>query len=228
MNRFALQAFLLLAATLAAAAPRRGQEPELPLLVSEDFENGADRWEPTDPKAWKIIDGPRGKCYSQFVKKSDYNPPHRSPFNIALLKDVLVGDFILEARVQSTVKDYPHRDACLFFGHQDPAHYYYAHLGKKTDDQSHQILIVNGAPRTKITTKNTDGSNWTDGWHDVKVLRRAGDGTIEVYFDDMKTPSMTASDKTFTWGRVGIGSFDDTTNWDDVRLRGAKVQPPPR
>ncbi len=44
------------------------------------------------------------------------------------------------------------------------------------------------------------------------------DGTIEVYFDDMKTPVMTATDKTFAWGRVGLGTFDDTGDWDDVKL----------
>ena len=27
---------------------------------------------------------------------------------------------------------------------------------------------------------------------------------------------MTAIDKTFTWGQIGIGSFDDLGNFDDV------------
>ena len=29
-----------------------------------------------------------------------------------------------------------------------------------------------------------------------------------------------AEDKHFAWGQVGIGSFDDTGNFDDVRLWG--------
>jgi hypothetical protein len=224
MNR----AWLLAALLPAAMGAARGgpQEAEMPLLLSEDFEKGADRWEPTDSAGWKIADGPTGKCYSQFQKKSAYTPPHRSPFHIALLKGIVVEDFVLEAKVQSTVKDYPHRDACLFFGYQDASHFYYAHLGKKTDPQAHQIMIVNGAPRTKITVKNNEGTDWTDNWHSVRVVRKVADGTIEVYFDDMKTPCMTASDKTFAWGRVGLGTFDDTANWDDVRLRGVKAGPP--
>ena len=48
---------------------------------------------------------------------------------------------------------------------------------------------------------------------------------IQIFFDDMKTPVMEATDKTFTWGRVGVGSFDDTGNWDDIVLRGKKVEP---
>jgi hypothetical protein len=195
---------------------------DLPELFREDFERGADRWEPTDPKAWKLLKTERGQVYCQF-QQSDFKPPFRSPFNFALLKDITVSDFVLEAKVQSTFKDYPHRDMVVVFCYQDPAHFYYVHLGKKADDHANQIFIVNGAPRVKISTKTTPGTNWTDGWHHVKVVRRVADGTIEIYFDDMKTPIMTAVDKTFQWGRVGVGSFDDTGNWDDIVLRGRKV-----
>src|SRR5262249_10265255 len=182
-----------------------------------------DRWEPSDPKAWKVLDTGKGKVYSQF-QQSNYKPPHRSPFNFSLVKDLQVSDFVFETKLQSTVRDYAHRDMCLFFGYQDAAHFYYVHLSKKTDDNANQIFIVNDAPRRKISTKTTDGTNWNDEWHRVKIVRKVEDGTIEVYFDDMKSPVMTGTDKTFTWGRVGVGSFDDTGNWDDVKLRGVKVE----
>jgi len=207
---------LLLAAPTAA--------DELPVLVEENFEQGAERWEPTDAKAWKVEELDGSKVYSQFKKRSDYNPPHRSPYNIALLKDVTVGDFVLTAKVKSTHEDYPHRDACLFFGYQDPAHFYYVHLGKRADDHANQIFIVNEAPRTKISTTTTEGTNWTDEWHNVKIVRKVDDGTIEIYFDDMKKPVMTATNKEFVWGRIGLGSFDDTTAWDEIVLRGIKAK----
>ena len=186
----------------------------------DDFEKGMERWEPTDPAAWRIEDGPTGKCLSQFGK-SKYTPPHRSPFNIALLKDVVVGDFVLEARCRSTVKDYGHRDLCIVFGYQDPGHFYYSHLGKKTDDHANQIFIVNGAPRTKISTKTSPGTDWTDDWVKVKVVRKSAEGTIEVYWKDLETPVQTATDLTFKSGRIGLGSFDDTGVWDDVVLKGS-------
>jgi hypothetical protein len=208
---------------LAAVCLLAPQEPALPLLLEEDFEKGAERWEPTDPAAWKVTETPKGKFYSQ-CGKSAYTPPHRSPLNLSILKDVVVGDFVLEAKLQSTVKDYGHRDMVLVFGYQDAAHFYYSHLGKKTDDHANQIFIVNGAPRTKISTRTTEGTDWTDGWHTVRVVRKAAEGTIEVYFDDLKTPAQTAKDTTFAEGRIGIGSFDDTGNWDDVKLRGVRVE----
>ena len=48
------------------------------------------------------------------------------------------------------------------------------------------------------------------------AFRDAETGRIEVYFDDMTKPVMTATDKTFTSGRAGIGSFDDAGNFDRV------------
>jgi hypothetical protein len=197
---------------------------ELPLLIQEEFDDGATRWQPADPRSWKVVETPEGRIYSLF-QQSDYKPPHRSPVNIALLKDVTVGDFALELQLQSTVKDYDHRSMVLVFGYQDPAHFYYVHFGKKTDDHANQVFIVNGAPRVKISSETNPGTRWDDGWHKVKIVRDAADGDIEVYFDDMKHTAMEAIDRTFSWGQIGIGAFDDLGNFDHIVLRGKTVSP---
>src|SRR5437016_973999 len=119
MHRWISPLLLLGIVLLVAAEPPAGK-----LLFEDDFTKGADRWQPTDAKAWKVIDAKEGKAFSQF-KQSKYKPPFRSPLNFALIKDAIVGDFVLEAKVQSTARDYPHRDMCLFFGYQGPAKFYY-------------------------------------------------------------------------------------------------------
>lgn len=217
---------LLIATITNFCATGVDAEDALPLIFEESFENGAERWEPTDAKAWKIKDTDNGGVFSQFEKRSKYEPPHRSPYNIALLRDVQVGDFVLDADVLSTHEDYGHRDVCLFFGYQDSAHFYYVHLGKKTDDHANQIFVVNDAPRTKISTKTTPGTNWDDQWHHVRIARDVDSGSIQIFYDDMESPVMTATDKSFVWGRVGVGSFDDTSDWDNIKLRGVKVERP--
>ncbi len=198
---------------------------ELPLVFHEDFEHGADRWQPTDPLSWKVIETREGHAYS-LVKDSNYKPPYRSPVNISLLKDVVVSDFVLDARLQSTVPDYGHRSLVLVFGYQDPSHFYYVHFGKKTDDHANQIFIVNDAPRVKISAKTTPGTNWDNDWHHVRITRDVGTGRIDVYFDDMSEPVMVADDTTFVWGRIGLGAFDDLGNFDDIELHGRTVKPP--
>ena len=217
---------ILVATLIFVSFSNVAAQDALPVLLEEDFENGAERWEPTDANAWKVKATDQGHVYSQFEKRSKYEPPHRSPFNMALLKEVNVADFVLDADVLSTHEDYGHRDVCLFFGYQDPAHFYYVHLGKKTDDHANQIFIVNGAPRTKISTKTTPGTDWDDKWHHVRITRNVESGSIAIFYDDMEAPVMTANDKTFSWGRVGVGSFDDTSDWDHIKLRGAKIEKP--
>lgn len=197
----------------------------LPLLFHENFESGkADHWEPTDDKAWKMIHQGDNHVFSLTKKRSKFEPPVRSPYNRALLKNFDVSDFIFDVKLQSTIPDYGHRDLCLFFGYQDDAHFYYVHFGKKMDDHANQIFIVNDKPRTKISTKTTAGTDWDDEWHHARVVRDTKSGSIKIYFDDMDEPVMTATDKTFLTGRVGIGSFDDTGNFDELLLFGKQVK----
>jgi hypothetical protein len=193
---------------------------QLPVVFQEDFEHGAERWQPQDAKQFEVKKTDSGHVYSQFVKKSAYKGPHRAPFNVAIQKDVTVGDMEFVGRVRSTHVDYPHRDAVVVFGYQDPAHMYYVHFGKRADEHANQIFIVNGADRKKISLTSTAGTDWDDNWHTVKIVRNPSDGTIEIYFDDMQKPVMTANDKTFAHGRIGVGTFDDTADWDDITLRG--------
>ena len=190
-----------------------------PVLFQDDFEKGADRWQPTDKNAWKIVKHDGTNAFHQY-QQSKFKPPFRSPLNFALVKELTVGDFVFEAKALSTIKDYPHRDMCVFFGYQDPSHFYYVHMGKATDDHANQIFIVNGKDRVKISTSTTQGTPWDEKWHNVKIVRHVKDGSIKIFWDDMKTPIMTATDTTFAWGQIGVGTFDDTGMWDDVKISG--------
>jgi hypothetical protein len=229
---FQAMAFLLSGCLLASDYHSATAAQELPLLVSEDFSQGMARWQTTDPDPdesfWKVVEvsgqGDTNRAL-RVTGMSNYEPPYRSPHSMALLKEVVVGDFELSVRMQST--DHAsgdHRDLCLFWGYQDPANFYYVHFGAKADPRACQIFIVNDAARTKITVDEATGTPWTNGWHQVKVVRSVADGKVKVYFDDMKTPLMTARDKTFIWGQIGLGTFDNHGNFDDIKLFGVEVK----
>ncbi len=218
-------ALLVFAVMSIAGLSSTALAADAPLVVRDDFENGVGRWQPMDAQSWKILSTPRGNVYSLF-QQSAYKPPYRSPVNIALFKDVVVGDFVLEIDLQSTVKDYDHRSMVLVFGYQDPAHFYYVHFGKKTDNHANQVFIVNGDARTKISTETTAGTAWDDAWHKVKIDRDVSNGDTEIFFDNMKRPVMEAVDDTFTWGQIGIGAFDDLGNFDNLTLRGKPAKAP--
>ncbi|MEN6578407.1 MAG: DUF1080 domain-containing protein [Phycisphaerales bacterium] len=193
----------------------------LPLVFFDDFESGAGRWAQSDPNAWKTVAADKGQVYSLY-RQSEYEPPVRSPFNIARIKDLSVSDFVVQARMEQTGAEYGHRDMVVVFGYQDPSHFYYVHIATKSDEVANSILIVNGAPRVSIVKERTEGTDWSTGFHDVRVVRDSASGSIEVFFDDMDKPIMRAEDKTFLAGGIGFGSFDDTGNIDDVIVWGKR------
>ena len=175
----------------------------------------------TDAKAWRF--SPSNAL--ELTKQSQYKPIVRSPVNIALLADKVFEDFVLEADLMQTGREYGHRDMCLFFGFQSPTNFYYAHIATAADPNAHNIFIVNGKPRTNIAKKTTKGVNWGLGvWHKVRLERKVADGIIRVFFDDMTEPIMVAEDKTFGAGHIGFGSFDDTGMVDNIRIRAPKAE----
>jgi hypothetical protein len=222
---------------LALAAPVWAADDEMPIVFEEDFQDdGAlEKWEPMDPTAWKIATEGDAKVLAMH-KDSKYRPKVRSPHNYGLVKDLCVGDFVMDLKMQSMTKNYGHRDLCLFFGHQDPSHFYYVHMALRADAHAHSVFIVNGKARKTLIPDigkdiggevyRTKGLVWGDGWHNVRLVRKVDSGLIEVYFDDMTKPIMRAKDTTFAWGRVGVGSFDDVGNYDDIVIRGIEVEPP--
>lgn len=243
MGRIAAIGMILMVAAWAGAAgtprgkpaavpkqeeSRAESDAKMPVVFEEDFEkDGAlEKWQPMDPAQWKIDADGKTKVLSLHKKKSAYKPKVRSPSNFALIRDVVVGDFVLDLKMKSTHKDYAHRDLCLFFGHQDPMHFYYVHIALKADSRAHLVLVVDGEPRVGIPTERTEGVVWGETWHDVRIVRKVETGTVEVYFDNMDKPIMKTVDKRFAWGRVGVGSFDDIGHFDDITIRGVTVEPP--
>ena len=225
---------LVLGALLAGCGSMELESKPAPesfrLLYDQDFkhESSVKDFVASDPAVWSVSTG-RDGGWLELEGPSAYEPPHRSPLSIALVDGPVVESFVLEADLQQTGREYGHRDLCLFFGFQDPEHYYYAHLATKADDNAHQIFIVNGAERRPITTARTFGVDWGSAdWHRVRLERNVKTEHIQVYFDDSPKPVLRARDGTFGAGAVGFGSFDDVGRFADVRLWSdeLEVRPP--
>ncbi len=188
------------------------------VIFQDDFESGAKRWEMLDPKTWGMLQHDGNQTLEITQRSSEYKPPVRSPGHVALIKGLELANVDIRFRVRSTKDTGNHRDCCVFFAYQDSQHFYYVHLGAKPDPHSGQIMIVNEAPRSALTD-NDKNTPWDDQWHQVRLVRNAVSGEIKVYFDDMENPHMQIVDKRFLKGRIGIGSFDDLNEFDDIEVR---------
>lgn len=219
--------FLLILIPIYSSAFTQKVPEGYKLLFEEDFEHtdNTKAFSMTDANAWKIHEADKNRSLELF-QQSKYKNRVRSPFNIALIKDLIVGDFILEVDLVQTGREYGHRDMCVFFGAKDPSNFYYVHFASKTDDHAHNIFIVNDEPRTKISSKTSPGIDWgeKDAVHKIRIERTLADGMIKVYFDDMSAPIMEAEDRHFDYGKIGFGSFDDTGRVDNIKVWGKETK----
>jgi hypothetical protein len=209
--------FIAMLDTSAQADAKTG----FPLIYEQDFEEQGAIYGFvfSDPASWFVTGGKDGGLALEYAGRGDYKPRVRSPLIIGLIDNLVLGDFILEADVLQTGREYGHRDMCFFFGFQDSIRFYYVHLSSVADQVAHTVHIVNDLPQEGIANERTDGIRWIDDhWHHIRLERLTESGTIRMYFDDMDTPVMVANDKTFPAGYVGFGSFDDSGKIDNILI----------
>lgn len=211
---------------IARADNPAGIPADYQLLYTQDFAKPAALadFTFTDPTVWKLGEA-EGRPALELTKQSVYKPAVRSPFNIALLKDKVWRDVIFEADCLQSGKEYGHRDMIFVYGFQSPTQFYYTHIATAADDHAHNCFIVNNAPRLKFARETTAGANWGLGvWRHVRIERKASDGTVRVFFEDMEKPIMVADDKTFGPGAIGFGSFDDTGKIANIKVWAKSVE----
>ena len=206
-----------------------GGVPELPLLFSSDFETGrADGWRPNTPEHWRVVDLDGSRVFALTAPGEQGEVRAPTSWSVAERHDVSSFEFTGRLRCAADPAN-TRRDMCVFFHFLDPTHFYYVHFSASSDEAHNIIGLVNGADRIKINLEPPGKSVFrlTDKkWHAFKVNYDASTGKIAAYLDDMKEPILTAVDRTLSHGLVGVGSFDDTGFFDDLRLQGAKRQIP--
>jgi hypothetical protein len=183
-----------------------------------DFESGdLSNWQFPYPEDWVILaEGPNH--YLHMKRNREPGVPRR-PLQFARLKKANVGSFALEARLRREG-----RSMIIVFNYVDTLHFYYAHLSvdRGTAQPVHNgIFIVNGEPRKRLAGAQADPALPDGEWHTVRVQRDVPSGSIEVFVDSRKEPLFSVVDHTFICGEIGFGSFDETGDFDDIRLNSA-------
>jgi len=210
--------FLVLAAGFAAATSGIvGDASRVPQVIhfQDNFEAGnLAPWDFPYPEDW-VIGAEAGNHFLHMKRNREPGVPRR-PLQFARLKNVNVGSFEFQARVRREGQS-----MIIVFNYVDTLHFYYTHISadRGTEQPVHNgIFIVNGEPRKRIAGTEAPPTLPDKGWHRVRVVRDVSSGAIEVFVDNQKEPLFSVSDWTFTCGQLGIGSFDETGDFDDIEL----------
>jgi hypothetical protein len=192
-------------------------------LLDEPGENWAFR----TPELWRVaVEGDRRFLQMAIPPERPMLAGVRRPQEYAIYAPYEFRGFSLSARVRADRDpSVTRRDACIIFGWQDETHFYYAHLSGATDEWHNALVRVDGETRVSLVPPGQrPPPTLTDlAWHKVDVLRELKAGTIEVYvdaYDPAARPVFRVVDRTYEWGHVGVGSFDDHASFANVKIEG--------
>jgi hypothetical protein len=177
--------------------------------------SGVEGWHLPLPAKWEIADD-GGNKFLRMLEPGPIGNPRR-PQQFALWQAGCVGNFELNVKVRRRQKS-----VLLAFGFQDRLHFYYAHLSVDPGDHAvhNGFFKVDGGERVRIAGTGSAPALPTADWHNVRLVRDVASGAMDVFIDGQKEPRFHFIDKSFNFGWVGVGSFDETGDFDDFRLRG--------
>jgi hypothetical protein len=200
---------------LLGVMPLAGAE-RVTLHIDFKKEDLAKNWVTPRAADWTIAEEPPGNRFLRLLQAGEIGTPRR-PLQYAVRRDLCVSDFDLRLRVRRAG-----RSMMVAFGYQDTLHFYYAHLSSDSGDHAvhNGLFKVDGGERFRIAGTGSAPVLPDQNWQEVRLVRRAATGEMELYADRDPQPRFRHVDTSFRFGRIGLGSFDETGDFDDFRLEG--------
>ena len=174
------------------------------------------QWTVPDNADWQI-DREAGAAVLHLVKARDALPGPRRPIQFALTDVPRYRKLTVEADVKPLGKS-----LILVFAYQDSAHFNYAHLSVDMGKQvpvHNGIFHVYGGERVRIS--DPDGPPafpQNNHWYHAVLIHDAATGAVSVIVDGKPVPTLHAVDVSLGAGNVGLGSFDETAEFKNVKI----------
>lgn len=176
-------------------------------------------WTVENPSDWTV----ENDVLRLLVKGEPPAGQPRRPTKIALLNSQPFRKVTVEGDVKRNG-----RSVILVYGWQDPSHYNYAHISSDTavkQNVHNGMFHIFGGERVRISLLNGPASLETTDWTPVKLVFDGETGRCYVEVNGKRNPSLEAVDLSLRWGRVGLGSFDETGDFRNFKVSGAMQQP---
>lgn len=176
------------------------------VLISEDFTSSVANFTEISGGDWNLSGG-------RYVLSNPASSGTTGVLgNISVHNMSISGDFTLSTVLNITGTGSAWNDAAVVFGFQDSSNYYYMSLNESNDDNTKGLLkIVDGTP-SQLADISISVASDTD--YPI-VIQRSG-SSIVASVNSSQVAS--ASDSTFTSGKVGVGSYNDGASFDDFTV----------
>jgi len=147
----------------------------------------------------------------------------RRPTKFALLDSKPYRKVTVEAEMKRNA-----RSLIIVYAWQDDAHYNYAHISSdnavKANVHNGMFHVFNGE-RVRMSPLDGPASFETQDWVPVKLVFDGDSGRCYVEVNGKRNPSLEAVDLSLRWGRIGLGSFNETGDFRNVKVTGETREP---
>ena len=172
------------------------------------------KWTVPAGSEWKVEDG-----VLQILQNRGPLTPRR-PQQFAL-SDKSYDSFTLEADVKALK-----RSLIIVYAYKDNIHFDYAHLSSDTAAKQtvhNGVFHVFGGERVRISSEEGPASFPSiDDWYHVVMKYDSKSGRMDVLVNGKPNPSLQAVDLSLKSGKVGLGSFDETAMFKNVKITAHK------
>jgi hypothetical protein len=177
-------------------------------------------WTVDKPGDWAVDDG-----VLRLITSSEPPPGQpRRPTHFVLAETPSFRGVILEAEVKRN-----QRSLILVYAWQDANHYDYVHISSDSalkQNVHNGVFHVFGGERVRISPLDGPAGLPMREWTRVRLVFNGDTGRCYVEINGERNPSLEAVDLSLRHGRVGMGSFDETGEFRNIKIAGEPKESP--
>lgn len=178
------------------------------------------RWTVDQPADWAAENG-----VLRLITPSEPPPGQpRRPTHFVIADTPSFRKVTVEAEVKRN-----QRSLIFVYAWQDANHYDYVHISSDNalkQNVHNGVFHVFGGERVRISPLDGPAALPTQDWTPVKLVFDGDGGRVYVEVNGQRNPSLEAVDLSLRHGRVGMGSFDETGDFRNVKISGEPKESP--
>jgi hypothetical protein len=173
-------------------------------------------WQVVNAGDWRVSEKNGEQILSLITHRGPLPGPRR-PIQFALAETPALRrvEMQLDARPRQ-------RSLMIVFAYRDPAHFDYAHLSidtARSEPHHNGVFHVYGGERVRISPEDGPAAfPETNRWYHVALQWNGSSGEVHVSVDGRDIPALHAVDVSLNSGRLGLGSFDETADFRNVKI----------
>jgi hypothetical protein len=193
------------------------------LLAQDKLTVFGHSWTVPSAHDWKVSED-AGSSMLQLLVGREPLPGPRKPGQFALMEMAPATQLTLEADVRPTK-----RSLMIVYAYQDPEHFDYVHFSTDTAMKQpvhNGVFHVYGGERVRISAASGPAAfSGINKWFHIKVQWNGTTGEVQGFVDGAPVPALHAVDLSLSEGKVGIGSFDETGDFKNVKVETRTLKP---